>query len=542
METFDAIWPFMVLVVSLFIGLGYMMSRMERNTVMQNWDKRRCELPIMAAARFFKSDTDPRTPGEFSSDNFDFCMKQFVDQFMELFMAPLTTVMGKQSNVTANTVDMLGQVRRMAQTMYTAFSGYLSQYMTKFHRSIYELNRIMTYLRMGMQRMSAMAMSMIYTGITLFRGMINSIQAVIRVVLIVCSIMLAIIIILFFVLFPVIPVIMSTLTAVVMITVALGAVMSQSIAADAESKKSGFCFAEGTPVQMKDGTTRPIETLRVGDRLADGEDYTPTMVTARMVMSGEGVLFYDYKGVAVSGSHLVHHEGAWKMVEETGVAPIPSRRSARVYCLNTTSNIIPVQSPLSADGSVTVRFRDWEEIDNEDEVAQREWHSLLLRLLNPNTTTAADAATDLPAETPLMSGRIAVYIADGTVRPIRDVRVGDHVEGGGMVLGIVEGVSTIPVNHEVPSPSTPWHSMLYVLQGTEEWVRISSQGAPTSLQDQTGYQLITETGVFRVLLPSASSASSASSFATAAYYVRDFTEIGHDRIHETYDFVSAKLR
>ena len=530
METFEAIWPFMVLVVSLLIGLGFLMSRMERGTVMQNWPTRRCDLPVMAAARFFKPDADPRTPGEFSSDNFDFCMKQFVDQFMELFMAPITAVMGKQSDVTSNTVEMLGQVRKMAQTMYTAFSGYLAQYFTKFHRSIYELQRIMTYLRMGMQRMSAMALSMIYTGITMFRGMVNSIQAVIRVVLIVCSIMLAIIIILFFVLFPVIPVIMSTLTAVVMITVALGAVMSQSIAADAESKKSGFCFAEGTPVQMKDGTTRPVEDLRVGDRLADDGE-----VTARMVFSGEKVVFYDYKGIHVSGSHLVKHDGVWMLVEATGVARLPSRRSARVYCLNTTSNGIPVRSPLTApsDAAAPVLFRDWEELDNEDVEGQIEWHRLVMRLLNPTASdkTEDDPTRDLPAETPLFSENMAVFMADGTLRPIREVRLGEEVEGGGIVQGWIEGRSDAADAAAAHAPDAAgWHSMIYVLHGTDQWRRLPSQGVPRG----KGYHLITERGVFRVLLPSR--------IGTVRHYVRDFTEVGQHRIHETYDFVSAKLR
>ena len=66
---------------------------------MNNWDKRRCELPVAMAARFFKPDWDPRTKGEFANDNFDFCMKQYIDKFMALLMAPINALFGKHTNL-----------------------------------------------------------------------------------------------------------------------------------------------------------------------------------------------------------------------------------------------------------------------------------------------------------------------------------------------------------------------------------------------------------------------------------------------------------
>jgi hypothetical protein len=36
------------------------------------------------AAMFFKPDSDPRTSGDFAKDNFDFCMKTYIDKFMTL--------------------------------------------------------------------------------------------------------------------------------------------------------------------------------------------------------------------------------------------------------------------------------------------------------------------------------------------------------------------------------------------------------------------------------------------------------------------------
>jgi hypothetical protein len=69
--------------------------------------------------------------------------------------------------------------------------------MRRFNASVYEMSRIMQYLRMAISRANAMVMSMLYSGITMFRGMLNTIQFVVKVILIICGIMLAIIIILY---------------------------------------------------------------------------------------------------------------------------------------------------------------------------------------------------------------------------------------------------------------------------------------------------------------------------------------------------------
>ena len=198
----EAKWPFMLIAFGLVFLLGLTLANLEKSTVMNNWDQRRCELPVMMAARFFKPKDDPRTSSDFSSDNFSFCMKTYVDKFMALFMAPINAIFSKQAGVASNALDMVSTIRDIAQTLYNTLLGFMDTYYRKFNASVYEMSRIAQYLRMAMRRANAMMIGMLYSGITLFRGMLNTIQFVIKVILIICGIMLAIIIILFFVLFP----------------------------------------------------------------------------------------------------------------------------------------------------------------------------------------------------------------------------------------------------------------------------------------------------------------------------------------------------
>jgi hypothetical protein len=59
----EAKWPFMLITLGLLFALGFTIANLERSTVMNDWENRRCDLPIMTAAFFFKPDTDTRTGG-----------------------------------------------------------------------------------------------------------------------------------------------------------------------------------------------------------------------------------------------------------------------------------------------------------------------------------------------------------------------------------------------------------------------------------------------------------------------------------------------
>ena len=128
----EAKWPFMLITLGLLILLGFTIGKLERSTVMDDWENRRCDLPIMTAAFFFKPDTDTRTTSTFASDNFSFCMKAYVDSFISLFAEPIATVFGKQVNASTSAANAVNMVRGIANKLYSVFTSYISSYFKKF--------------------------------------------------------------------------------------------------------------------------------------------------------------------------------------------------------------------------------------------------------------------------------------------------------------------------------------------------------------------------------------------------------------------------
>jgi hypothetical protein len=526
----EAKWPF-VSIILFFLGLlGFVVSKLERTNVMNNWDKRRCEFPVMIGSYFFKPDDDPRTSTQFAGENFSFCLKNTIDSFTTLLMKPIQTLFSKQINVTGVAMNMLNIIRNLATTMYKAFTKYLSSFFGKFNFAIFEIRRIIIYIRMAVERLSAIAMSFTFIGITVFRTAINSIQAVIRVVLIVCGIMLAILIILWFILFPFIPIVMSALGTVISIvlifSMVLSGVLSDTLKTDAEKKKSGFCFSEDTPVFVKTNenelTTKKVKDIIVGDELG----YNCGKVTAVIKMDGSEVELYSIDGILVSGSHLVKGtDGIWKEVKEDSRSFKSFYKSSVIYCFNTTSNQIPVFRTTNS----ALFFRDWEEIDNNDTNGHILWNQLILHLLHTNNTlTSWKQDLNLSSDLPLLHPNYLVKTINGFVH-ISSIKLSDKIlDRNGkeqQVLGIIYG----QIDEIDKDENHIWSTSLY------EWIdgvwRKSQHTIKHGTHTVNGYYLITETGEIILL----------NHDNKKERIVRDFTEIGHDRISETYPFIYTRL-
>jgi hypothetical protein len=518
-------WPFMLITFGLLFGLGLVISGLERTSVMNNWTDRRCELPIIMTAMFFKPDSDPRSKGDFAKDNFDFCMKSVIEKFMTILMAPINALLGKHMNLAASASDGVSTVRDIAQKLYNTLLSFLDQYMRRFNASVFEMSRVVQFLQMAMSRANAMVMSMLYSGITMFRGMLNAIQFVIKIVLIICGIMIAIIIILFFILFPFIPMILAVLGAIVTAVLSLTMVISGDIANEAQSDKGGFCFARDTKICVVDKTgisiLKSVQDIQIGDILGGhgGE------ITSTITMDGAGIELYDVHGILVSGSHLIlGTNGVWKSVSEDERADKTSITSDRLYCFNTTTNTLPVHS--SELGKVVI-FRDWEEID--DDKSQYLWNYTILKMLNKDLHYDKwKDSLHAYSEIPLVGSKIKVKTRDGFVEIYKLGLKDSIVDSEGKeqsILGVIESrVDDVDIDSDI------WTTELY------EWTDgVWKKGLSTVGQGNKsilGKTLITESGTFIIW----------DETEHKEKLIRDFTDVGVYDIHKTYPMIAARLR
>ena len=77
----------------------------------------------------------------------------------------------------------------------------------------------------------------------------------------------------------------------------------------------GGCFIAGTMITMADGTLKPVEQVDIRDEVAVGGF---VFATGKFLIDN----LYDYKGIKVSGTHMVKEDSKWTRVEDSkhGVA------------------------------------------------------------------------------------------------------------------------------------------------------------------------------------------------------------------------------
>ena len=517
----EAKWPFILITFGLFVALGFMIARLERTGVMNDWKNRRCDLPIMTAAFFFKPEDDVRSASDFASENFSFCMKSYVDKFISFFAKPITAVFEKQIGTSVDAMGAMNMLRALVTSMYNAFTKMIGSFFKKFTSSIFEMSRMLEYFKIAFGRLNGIVTSMIYTGLTIFRGIVNFILFIIRVVMIICGIMLIIIIILFFILFPVMPIILATLGTIITGVLVFSGVISSTISSEAEGQRRGFCFATDTMVMMTHGESKKVQDIQIGDLL--GEDCG--RVTAVIKLDGTHVNLFDLDGTYVSESHLVQgKDKVWRSVSEDKRAKPCDKRSSVIYCFNTTSNNIPIRGKTS-----TILYRDWEELGNDDVKGQFLWNYLILSELNrykDYNKWKKDVKHE--CEVALMGKRVKVKTSHGW-KYISDIPF-----QGGTVLnrhGKEQGVRGV-IYGEIEDAEygiETWHTELY-----EEHDGIWIKGNSTILSgagNVEGMSLITDDGEFIIW----------DDVTKKEVLVRDFTEIGYQSIHETYPFISARL-
>ena len=228
----------------------------------------------------------------------------------------------------------------------------------------------------------------------------------------------------------------------------------------------------------------------------------------------------------VSESHLVQGtDKVWKAVSSDERALPSDKKSAIVYCFNTTSNIIPVCGITS-----TTLYRDWEEISNEDERGQYMWNYMVLCMLNKYENYQKwKKDVKQECDVAVMGKGVKVKTGKGWVR-LSEIPFpgGTVLDRNGKEQG-VRGVIHAEVENVQYGGIDTWHTELY-----EERDGVWMKGDRTiSYGDETmeGMTLITDDGEFTIW----------DEVLQKEVTVRDFTEVGYQSIHETYSFVAARL-
>ena len=115
------------------------------------------------------------------------------------------------------------------------------------------------------------------------------------------------------------------------------------------------CFLPDTKITMADGSKKKIINVELKDNIKVGGN---VFATAKFLITN----LYDYKGVKVSGSHMVNENGKWIRVEDSDIAKSLGNDEHVVYTLGTQNRRIVINDIL---------FTDYFEIDEKEELIKQ---------------------------------------------------------------------------------------------------------------------------------------------------------------------------
>jgi len=177
------------------------------------------------------------------------------------------------------------------------------------------------------------------------------------------------------------------------------------------------CFDKDTQLLMKDGTLKKISNVSVGDVL-----YYDDLVTAKIKVNAKNSIMYCLNNVIVSDTHLVHYKGKWiRVVKHPDAIKIDTEyNEPYLYCLNTNSKTIYINNTL---------FSDWDELVGNNYI--RFTHGSVSNKVLKSSEIHQTFGSGI-------SGNTQIKLQNEKVENIQSVKVGDILEKGDKVIGVIE--------------------------------------------------------------------------------------------------------
>lgn len=481
--------PITLLTIAMVVGFGYSFASLNVKDVIKHWDTRRCEIPVLMTGWLYKPDGYEGSDGEFSYDNFTFCMNTFIDTALKTAFTPVAGILHentKATSVLSNGIRMIQGVITQAQRQFMQQINSMYQETNGVFRSV---ANTLVRMKMAMNRLQAVVFSSLMAGLSSIQAIQNSINFVIKVCIIILSVLVALFIIFIFVLFPFTPMILTTIS--ILSATMIGA------SAGVGGMASTFCVPPGTHVETVDGWI-PVESILPGMKLSE-----TNAVEGIIQASGTNTSYVTIHGSIISSGHIVYDplKKKWLAAEDHTDAIRISDTFPIVYCLNTSERRWKIASNPDAIAS-HVLLRDWEELPVSVK-KDREWEFHIALHLQ----SLEEAKQSIAQQRPLF-GPLTVVETNRGQLPIKDIQIGDKV------LDSYNGTtkwSTVLATIYDTSELTPIHGpnngCWYYTELHNSWKHPHIKNTRHSFR---GYNIITESGTFLV----------------NSMVMRDFTEIG----------------
>jgi hypothetical protein len=389
----------------------YCSIQINAQPIIQDWPNQRCKPYILPIAGFITHPEDTSAL-DYTYQNFTYCTQNILSSIGGLAVEPITFITNGLQQTASQISGDIQNIRAMFDKVRTFFQEVIQEIMGRVLNVTIPLQQIVISFKDLMGKIQGTMTTGLFTLLGSYYTLQSTMGAIAQMIVSILITLAIIIGVLWLT-----PFTWGFAMTNTVIFTALAIPMSIILAfmVDVLHVKTGLtiptlkCFDKDTLLKMHDGGQKKICDIVVGNRLFKEGEEGGNEVTAciRVTTEGSDMYWLDNQ-VLVSDSHLVYHRESnrWIPVSEHPAAvPCTEYDQPYLYCLNTRDKTICI-------GGHT--FTDW----NEEVI-----------MASSTTPPTNKTIHGFPGDTRIQTMQCMKYI--------RDVQIGDVLEHGEIVYGVV---------------------------------------------------------------------------------------------------------
>jgi hypothetical protein len=405
---------FIIITIVVIILFTYFQIMMNIQPIINDWPNQRCKPNIIPIAGLI-THPEGMTASDYTFQNFNYCTQNILAGISGVSVQPITfttQIIQNMANVIQNSIQsvraMFDKVRSSMQDVSEEIMGRLMNIMSPLMQIIISFRDLVGKIQGTMTAGLFTLLGSYYT----LKSLMGAIAQFIITILIALAVMIAG--------FWAVPFTWGAAVANTVIFVAIAIPMAIILAFMVDTLKVSTrykipkvkCFDKNTMIKMKNGISKKITEIQVGDIL-----YNNNVVTAKIKVTTEGSTMYYLNNVLVSDSHIVKFNDKWIMVSDHPDAVKCNKYDDEfLYCLNTSKKFIEINNTI---------FTDWDEIYDDS----------LNTILDNNKIDKESIHKYLDCG---FAPNSKVSLKNKGVKNLNKIKINDILENGGKVYGVVE--------------------------------------------------------------------------------------------------------
>lgn len=400
------------IVLIFFLIFAYFLVRTNIKSLRNNWNENKCKPYVIPFAGLINKDPKKNSM-EYTEENFAECTYSILTYIMGEFLEPIYYSVNNFHEMLKTIEDTIQNARKMFAYIRNVLSSIVMIIMARILNVLMPLQHSFIKFKSIFGKINGILTTALFTVFGSFLTMKSFLRSFVQILIIALVALAAAIVIMWIIPFTW-PVAAATTTFFLAVSIPLAMILAslQHIIYLTERSvpNKPSCFDENTIIATKKGPVK-IKDLQPNSVLRNGDVVTSVL---KLYAKNENMYYLD--DVIVSGTHQVLLNNKIIFVNEhPDSILLDSYDKSFIYCITTTSKKIRLNNTI---------FLDWDELTREE-----------FKQITSNCHFKFSNYEELQGG---FHGNTTITMKHNKTKPIRDVKIGDILEDGGVVYGIVK--------------------------------------------------------------------------------------------------------